>query len=101
MNGGFWNAASAAAAALAAKFARLATSKQMGQASLVWQRFQQLRQLATDLSAKASYTAVPFASGYSRSLRDTNEQDTDIIPPAFKEGMLDYASTLNDNTTST
>jgi hypothetical protein len=101
ISGGFWNGAAAAAGALAAKFARLATSKQMGQASLVWQRFQQLRQLATDLSAKASYTAVPFASGYSRALRDTNEQDTDIIPPAFKEGMLDNPSTLDSNTTST
>lgn len=99
--GSYRAAAAAAADALAAKFARLATSKSMGQASLVWQRFQQLRQLAADLRASVSLAAVPFAGGISISQKDTNDQDTDRVKPNFKIGMLDNPSTLDGSTTST
>jgi hypothetical protein len=93
--GGYRAGAAAAASALSGKFARLATSKSMGRASLVWQRFQQLRELAKDLQASVSLAAVPFAGGISQAIKDTNAADTDRVTPAFVKGMLDNPSSMN------
>src|SRR5688572_5742391 len=98
--GDFRAAAAGAADALAAKFARLATEKSMGQASLVWQRFKQLQELARSLRNNAARAAVPFAGGMSKSLRDTNTANTDLVQPRFRTGMLDNPSTLDDASTS-
>ena len=87
--GSFRAAAAGAADALAAKCARLATQKSMGQASLMWDRFNQLIKLARTLREAVGRSAVPFAGGMSRSLRDTNDQDTDLVQPRFRTGMLD------------
>lgn len=100
MYGGYRAAAPAAADALSAKFARLATSKSMGQASLAWDRFKQLRQLAQDLRAQAARVAIPFAGGMSQDLRDTNRQDTDLIQPRFRTGMLDNPPSGDSSTTT-
>ena len=100
ISGGYRASAAAAAMALAAKFARLATSKSMGQASLAWRRYEQLTDLANDLRAGLSLAAVPFAGGISQSVKDTNALDTDRVKPNFKVGMLDNPSTL-DGSTST
>lgn len=95
------SAAAGAADALAAKFARLATEKSMGQASLVWKRFEQLQALAKTLrDAAARSSAVPFAGGMSKALRDTNLADTDLVRPRFQTGMLDDPSTLDTSTSA-
>ena len=99
--GGYRAAAPAAAEALAAKFARLATEKSMGRASLAWKRFEQLSALAVSLRTAVSLSAVPFCGGYSKTLRDNNEQNTDLIAHSFKKGMLDNPSTMSNCTTST
>ncbi len=98
--GNYRAAAAAAAEALAAKFARLCTSKHMGQASLEWQRFQQLLQLARTLRNASARAAIPFAGGMSKSLRETNDANTDLVQPRFRTGMLDNPSTLEGASTS-
>lgn len=98
--GSYRAAAAGAADALAAKYARQATEKSVGQASLVWKRFEQLRQLAKDLRSSVAYTAVPFAGGLSHDIRDTNLQDTDLVQPSFRKGMLDNPP-ITDQSTST
>jgi hypothetical protein len=99
ISGGYRAAAAAAADALAAKFARLASSKRMGQASLEWRRFEQLSSLAKTLRSSVSLAAVPFAGGISIAQRNTLDQDTDRVVPSFQKGMMDNPSTVN--TTST
>jgi hypothetical protein len=101
MYGTYRAAAAGAADALAAKCARLATQKSMGQASLMWDRFNQLTKLAKSLRDNAARSAVPFAGGMSRSLRNTNDQDTDAVFPRFRTGMLDDPTTLINSSTST
>lgn len=98
--GAYRAAAAGAADALAAKFARLSVEKNTGQLSLVWKRYEQLRLLARDLRNGIAATAVPFGGGLSVTTRETNAADTDLVQPAFKRGMLDDPSTV-DNTTST
>ena len=100
ITGGYRAAAAASADALAAKFARLATAKSMGQASLAWKRFEQLTALANQIRTSVSVSAVPFASGWSRSQKDTQAADTDRITPSFTRGMLDNPSTLNSTSTA-
>ena len=99
--GNYRAAAALAAEALAAKFARSATSKSLGQASLQWKRFEQLTALAKTLRSSASLAAVPFAGGISRAVRDSLAQDTDRVTPSFQKGMLDNPSSFSDSTTST
>lgn len=96
--GSYRAAAAGAADALAAKFARLATGKSMGQASLQWRRFDQLVALAQSLRNSAARAAVPFAGGMSKAIRDTNTADTDLIQPRFRSGMLDNPSSLDAST---
>ncbi len=99
--GGFRAAAAAAADALAAKFARLATDKRMGQASLAWKRFEQLASMAKSLRSTVSLAAIPFAGGISKTQRDALAQDTDRIVPSFQKGMLDNPSSFNTGTSTT
>jgi len=99
--GGFYAAAAMACDALAAKFARLATGKRMGQASLEWKRFDQLTSMGKTLRASVSRAAVPFAGGISKTQRQSVDQDTDRIAPSFQRGMMDNPSSVNLNTTST
>lgn len=87
---GGWRAAAAACAyARAFKLATKATAKRMGQASLEWKRVEYLMALAKQLTSSVSLTAIPFAGGISVSQRNTLDQDTDRITPAFQKGMLD------------
>jgi hypothetical protein len=101
IHGSYQAAAPHAADALAAKFSRLVTKKGMGQASLEWDRFNFLRTLAKDLRRSLALSAVPFAGGLSKSRRDTNRQNTDLVQPKFERGMLDHDSAFNGSTTST
>lgn len=96
--GNYRAAAAAAADALAAKFARLATEKGMGRASLVWDRFKQLQALAESLRASLSRAAVPFAGGMSKSLRETNDADTDLVQPRFRTGLFDNPPSFSEST---
>lgn len=98
--GGYRAAAALACDALAAKFARLATDKRMGQASLAWRRFESLTAMAKQLRASVSLSAIPFAGGISQSVRDTLDQDTDRITPSFQKGMLDNPSSVNTTSTA-
>jgi hypothetical protein len=100
ISGGYRAGAAAAADALAAKFARLATGKRMGQASLEWQRFKQLTDLAKNLRSAVSLAAVPFAGGISKTVRDNLAQDTDRITPSFQRGMLDNPSSVSTTSTA-
>ena len=100
MFGAYRAAAAAAADALAAKFARLATEKRMGQASLAWKRYESLTALAKTLRASASFAALPFAGGISVAQKQSLDQDTDRIQPSFVKGMMDNPSSANLNTTS-
>lgn len=99
MSGDYRSAASSAADALAAKFARLATAKSMGQASLAWKRFEQLTALANRLRASASFAAIPFAGGISKALKTSNAQDTDSVTPSFVKGMLDNPPSTQSTST--
>ena len=101
MFGGYRAAAAGAAEALAAKFARLATEKRMGMASLVWKRYESLTALAKTLRTSASFAALPFAGGISVAQRTSLDQDTDRVTPSFQRGMLNNPSSVNLNTTST
>src|SRR5688572_10389635 len=100
MFGGYCSAAPAAAVAPFADFARLPTQKSMAQARLMWDRFTQLRQLARVLRMSPARAAAPFAGGMSKSLRETNDANTDLVQPRFRTGMIDSPSTLEGASTS-
>lgn len=98
--GGFRAAAAMACDALAAKFARGATAKRLGQASLEWKRFDQLTALAKQLRSAVSLAAIPFAGGISKAQRQSLDQDQDRITPSFQRGMMDNPSTMNTTSTA-
>jgi len=97
---GYRAAAAGGAEALAAKFARAATSKKLGQAELAWERFKQLTSLAKSLRSTVSLAAVPFAGGISVSQKTSLVQDTDRVTPSFQKGMMDNPSSFDTSASS-
>lgn len=84
-------AAAVIAEALAAKYARL-TSMSVGDLSINYaQRQEQYSALAVKLrSDEATRGAVPFCGGISQSQKESVEEDSDRVRPAFRRGMHDY-----------
>lgn len=86
-------AAAILAEALVAKYARL-TSKSVGDLSINYAQRQEhyavlAKRLRTDESIRG---AIPYCGGISVSDKETVEDDTDRIKPAFRRGMHDHGS---------
>lgn len=82
-------AAPHACRAIAAMFAD-EVSKSVGDLRLdAQQKFEHYTTLATSLQAQASYTGIPYAGGISRGDKQSVEQNTDRVAPAFKVGLHD------------
>ena len=90
-------AASALAAEwISALFARKA-DKSVGDLSISYsQRAAQYSALATKLGSRASKIALPYFGGISESTKETREDDTDRVEPAFTVDMLDDPSLASD-----
>lgn len=92
-------AAIIAAETVAGKFARQADSA-VGDLSISYSQKQaQYAALAARLRRTASLSAVPLVGGISVSRKQTVEEDTDRVEPAFAVGMLshpDHSAVLAD-----
>jgi hypothetical protein len=83
-------AAIVAAETVAAKFARYADTS-VGDLQLSYsQRYEQFLSLAERLRRQVSLSAVPLAGGISVSRKQTVDEDTDRVAPAFSVGMLSH-----------
>lgn len=93
-------AAARVARALAAKFSRL-VDYAVGDLKYSYsQRVRQLRELATELTTDSGMaSARPYCGGISVDDKDTVEQDTDRVEPAFSKGMHDRDGHLYENNT--
>ena len=89
------SAAAFIAEALAAQYSR-AVSKAVGQLRIsAEQKYEHYMILADRLRRRDAVFALPYAGGISETNKDTREDDTDLVEPAFKRGMLDNPSTLD------
>ena len=92
-------AAIVAAETLAGKFARFADSA-VGDLSISYsQKHTQYLALANRLRRSLALSAVPLVGGTSVSRKQTVEEDTDRVEPAFTVGMLahpDHSAVLAD-----
>ncbi len=80
-------AASRAAEAIAAKFARQADESVGDFRVSLSQKSQHYLELAAKLAKRGEGVAVPFAGGINESDRDS-ESDTSLVQPLFKRGMI-------------
>ena len=92
--GGVSAAAVAAVRALLAKFARL-VDKSVGDLSVSYsQRRDQYQALLGELKTRhAMRSATPFAGGISLAQKDSVEDDSDRVPPAFERDQFRIAGT--------
>ena len=91
--GGIRRVAAEAADILAAKFARKAEGSTGPRSISASSRSAELRATARQLRQGAGTFAVPTAGGISVAEKDTAEDDTDRVAPAFRKGMLDHPET--------
>jgi len=89
LEGGIRRSAASAADVLSAKFARKAEGSAGPDRITVTSRAAELRATATRLRSGAAGLAIPTAGGLSKTSKQTAEQNTDRVSPAFKTGMLD------------
>jgi len=88
--GSFRLAAVASARGLAAKFLRLATTKTVGNLTLIWQRrYEDLIGLANELQKSVAMTAAPLAGGMSLDEKRNDASNADLVQPAFKKEQFD------------
>lgn len=95
--GSFRRSAAAAAEALAAKYARKATEKSVGSASVSYsERFKQLMDLAKALRSGAALagTSSVYTGGVLRSELDESRADTTLVQPAFRRDQFDNPEAL-------
>lgn len=88
-----YSAASNAARALSAKYAREANSKSVGSMSVSYQRSQNYAALADSLQLQAfmpgAVLAPPQVGGISKADKNNQEQTADRVPPTFTRTGLD------------
>ena len=85
LSGAKWRAAKA----IAAKFARMATSEKDGDISRNYDRYQYYIGLADKLKSEAAMGGGMYAGGISKDDKEANEDNTDIVQPAFKVNQFD------------
>lgn len=86
--GSTYLAAARAAETIAARYARQ-VDRSVGAMKLsASQRFKTYSELSSALRAKARMMVSPYAGGISQADKQTNEQDTDRVAPAFGSGMM-------------
>lgn len=84
-------AAAASARALAAKFARYPTTKQVGDLAVTYgERRQALDAIATSLDSAAALDTMPSAGGISIADKDAVDLDSDRVAPSFTSGMHEH-----------
>ncbi|GIV81724.1 MAG: hypothetical protein KatS3mg051_1188 [Anaerolineae bacterium] len=86
-NGNTYVAAAAACESIAAKYARNVDASVDSARVDASQRQAHYLALAKKLRSRAAYAAVPFAGGISESDKDTREDDTDRVEPAFTRDL--------------
>ena len=88
MYGSAINAASYAADSLYAKYARK-VNKKIGDLSIDYSDLaKHYKDLATTLRRQASIRlAAPYAGGISKTTKEANEVDTDLVKPSFTKDM--------------
>ena len=86
--------------ALLAKYSRV-TDKSMGDLSISYsQRAKNYQSLLQQLRVQAvtmGGVAGPYAGGISISDKDANEDDSDLVKPAFRVGMHDSVPPLDES----
>ena len=86
-------AAALAAEWIAIYFARQA-DKSVGDLSITYSnRAAQYKALAASLGSKSVKFCLPYFGGISETAKETREDDTDRVEPAFKVDMLDNPET--------
>lgn len=99
-----YGAASVVCRAIAARFARLVTKSTAGQNQTLTNNLSDLHKHYLDLaeqmssSASSAVGAGLYAGGISISDKQSNEDDTDWVPPDFHREMLDAIGTLRRET---
>lgn len=74
---------------LAARYTR-EVSKSVGSLSIqLADKARQFRELAAQLRANSALYALPYAGGISIANKDSREDDSDRVEPAFYKGQLD------------
>ncbi len=87
-------AAIAGAEMIASKFARFADSA-VGDLSISYsQRHAQYLAVAARLRRSLTLSVAPLVGGISNSRKETVEDDTDRVEPAFTVGMLSHPDTV-------
>jgi hypothetical protein len=93
--------AALAAEAVGAQFARK-VDKSVGKLRIAFsQASEHYFGLAKRLRREVAIGAGPYAGGISRSDKEANEADTDVVEPAFRIGQFDRAGAANDPDWST
>ncbi len=88
---GLTRAAAKACRAIAAKFARDATTAVAGFSATLQSRHEQYLKLAETLEAYAAeVVAVPTAGGIEQSEKATAAADTSLVPRGFRLGAMDH-----------
>jgi hypothetical protein len=76
--------------AIAAKFARQVDTTNQGLSVGASKRMEHYQALASELRAQQGTEATVFLGGSSYSEAQTLDQNSDLIPPAFRRGQDDY-----------
>jgi len=83
------DAAYAACIGIVAKFSRLA-DKEVGKIKVKFsQKATQYQKLADKLYLRAGVVVIPYAGGTSVADKQAMQEDSSIVQPAFKKGMMD------------
>lgn len=94
-NSSVYVAASEAAKAIAALYARQ-VDKEVGDLSIsASQRQKHYLDLAKQLRSRAALSVAPYAGGISRSDKQSVESNTDRVRPAFERGQWDSPGVSN------
>lgn len=98
-NNRLFETAADAAGAIAARFARQATSKSVGSMSLSLARFDHFKAMADDLRAKSvlMLDGSPVVGGISIADKQSQEQEDDRVKPKFRKDSLDLPGTGSES----
>lgn len=91
----FWSAAARCAEMIARHFFRFADEVRLGRALQLqhYRRAKQYMDMAIALRRKALGTIVPYVGGISVTDKQTFEQNTDLVQPAFARTMMENPRT--------
>lgn len=90
-------AAALACVAISSLYSRLADSRIGDVQQSMSQKSKQYAELALELRRRAAVSATPTFGGISHSVKDTLNQDTDLVQPDFARGMDDIPGAPQSN----